>query len=47
MFNTIFLPTFLKTFAVTCGIGGGILAVLTITAVVLIVTSPIINKIQK
>jgi len=47
MLSTIFVPTFLKTLAVVCGIGGGLLAVLTATVLVVFVTQPLTKKIKK
>lgn len=46
MFETIFMPVFLKTIAITCGIGIGSLAVLVVTSVLILATSPIANKIK-
>ena len=46
MLETIFIPTFLKTLAITFGIGIGALSVLFVTGLVILITSPITNKIK-
>jgi len=42
----IFVPSFVETFAVTCGIGGGVIAALTLFSLIALVLTSIINKIN-
>jgi hypothetical protein len=42
----IFLPTFLKTFAIVLGIGGGALVIATVSFVLLLATYPITRRLK-
>jgi len=47
MITTIFLPTFFKTLAITCGIGGGLIALFSVAVLLLFAVYPITQKIHK
>lgn len=44
MFVSIFLDSFLKTLAITLGIGSGLLGVITLVFVLLIISYPITKR---
>jgi len=47
MLTTIFMPVFIKSLAVTCGIGGGILVSLIGMFLIILALYPITKRFQK
>jgi len=44
--TTVFVPTFLKTMAITCGVGGGILVLAFIASLMILILYPITRRLN-